>query len=130
MVRRGQSYRTAAQQKGASMRSSGRSYRGGYTRSEIKGKKELKNPYPHMFKPKKPKRKFRIEIDRVQTKPSPKHADDLYEAKHKVRGLIDKYPHGLARIKVLKKDGKSYKSKSSHWLAKNRKTGRKRITNL
>lgn len=37
MVKRGQPYRTSAQQKGESMRASGRSYRGGYTRAELKG---------------------------------------------------------------------------------------------
>ncbi len=36
MVRRDQPYRTAAQKKGASVRSRGGTYRGGYTRNEIK----------------------------------------------------------------------------------------------
>ena len=40
MVRRGQPYRSAAQRKGDRARRSGKTYRGGYTRKELKAKKD------------------------------------------------------------------------------------------
>lgn len=61
MVRRGQPYRTAAQQKGASMRSSGRSYRGGYTRDEQRYMQE-EEEYKRKRDQERKEAKIRIEI--------------------------------------------------------------------
>lgn len=44
--------------------------------------------------------------------------------------MLQNNPQGIVRIKELKSDGRSYKSKSSHWWAKNKETGRDRIVGL
>jgi hypothetical protein len=60
MVRRGQPYKSRAQQKGSSMRASGRSYRAGQTRQEISSKKWAfeAEKEPAKKKEKKPGRKL------------------------------------------------------------------------
>lgn len=76
------------------------------------------------------KKKYKIIIDKVYPKPKPKYGDTLEMAQWHVRKQLSANPQGIVRIKQLKADGKSYKSKSSHYWAKNRETGRDRITNL
>ena len=76
------------------------------------------------------KKKYKIEIDKVYPKPKAKYDDTMPEAKRCARHMLQNNPQGIVRIKELKSDGKSYKSKSSHWWAKNKETGRDRIVGL
>ncbi|KKN24568.1 hypothetical protein LCGC14_0893570 [marine sediment metagenome] len=76
------------------------------------------------------KQKYKITIDKVYPKPLSRYTDTLEDAKKRVVWFLGNNPQGIARIKQLKADGRSYKSLSTHRWVKNRETGRDRITNL
>ncbi|KKL77881.1 hypothetical protein LCGC14_2030420 [marine sediment metagenome] len=78
----------------------------------------------------KKKKKFKVTIDMVYPKPKSKYDDTISEAKRRARHILENNPQGVARIKQLKTNGKSYKSKSSHYWVRSRKTGRVGIVGL
>ena len=63
--------------------------------------------------------KYQIKLEKVSAKrKETTYVNTLLEAKKEVKTMLYASPSGVARIKELKKDGKTYKSKGSYKRAK------------